>query len=395
MDSNPEKLFGEIYLDHNSSTPIAPRVKEAIIEHLHHFANPSSLHSPGREVWRRLELARGQVAEFLGVTPEEIVFTSSGSEADNLAIKGIAKRHRDKPCHIITSQIEHSATLGACKYLESSGFAVTYLSVDSAGRVDPNDVRRSIRSDTRLIAIMHANNETGVIQPVEEVSEIAREAEVAFFSDAVQTAGKLPREMLRFPADLLAISGHKIYGPKGIGALVVRSGTLLQPLIHGGGGQEFGLRGGTENVLGIIGIGAACDEAQNVLPTEFERQRRMRDRLWEGLCELGDVQLNGDLRYMLPGTLNVGFRYIKGDALATALAFENIAVATGSACHAHEVKPSHVLQAMGLTSDWLFAAVRFSIGHDNTYDEIEHVLGVVSRAVKKLRVMSSKARGRL
>jgi cysteine desulfurase len=400
-----------VYLDHNATTPLAPEVIDVLVRHVGTFGNPSSQHRAGEEARELVDWARARVAGLVNAAPEEIVFTGSGSEADNLAVKGVAfgpspRRGQGKPrgfcpltraafrlwdrllarlrgpVHVITSQIEHSAVLASCRFLEQLGHRVSYVPVGGGGRVDPDEVRRHLRPDTRLISVMHANNEIGVLQPVEEIAAVAREAGVLFHTDACQTAGKVPIDLARLPADLVALSAQKLYGPKGVGALVVRGGAALEPVIHGGG-QEHGLRAGTENVLGILGLGKACELAARAPGAECDRQRGLRDRLLQGLLALGDVRVNGDVRFLLPGTLNVSFRDVRGDALATALALEGIAVSTGSACHAG--KHSHVLQALGLGADWLHGAVRFSLGRGTTEEEIDRVLEVVPRLVARLR----------
>src|SRR5262249_50177917 len=346
-----------VYLDYNATTPLAPEVKDKILRHLDDFGNPSSLHSLGEQAREPADRARARVAGLIGAEPEEIVFTGSGTEADNLAVKGVAWRapaatkprgfcpltramfrlwdrlraRLVRPVHVITSQIEHSAVLAACRFLESRGHQVSYVPVNGGGRVDPEDVRRQLRPNTRLISVMHANNETGVIQPIEEIAAIARAAGVLFHTDACQTAGKLPIDLRRLPADLVTLSAQKLYGPKGVGALYVRRGTPLEPLLHGGG-QENHLRAGTENVLGIVGFGKACDVAAEEMDREAERERKLRDRLWNGVLALGDVRANGDRELLLPGTLNVSFRHLRGNTLAEGLALEGIAVSTGSAC---------------------------------------------------------------
>ena len=401
----------DIYLDHNATTPLAPEVIDLLVRHLGTFGNPSSRHAFGEEARELVERARGQVAALVNAAPEEVVFTGSGTEADNLAVKGVAftpdpRRGAGKPrgfcpltraafrlwdqlaarlrgpVHVITTQIEHSAVLASCRFLEELGHRVTYLPVDGGGRVDPDEVRRQLRPNTRLISVMHANNETGVIQPIEEIAILAREAGVLFHTDACQTAGKLPLDLARLPADLVTLSAQKLYGPKGVGALIVRGRVGLEPVIHGGG-QEHGLRAGTENVLGILGFGAACDLAARLPEAEREGQGALRNRLMHGLLGLGDVRMNGDVRYLLPGTLNVSFRGLRGDALADALDLEGIAVSTGSACHAG--KHSHVLQALGVGPKWLHGAVRFGLGRGTTAEEIERVLDVVPGVVARLR----------
>jgi cysteine desulfurase len=399
-----------IYLDHNATTPLDPQVRQAILEHLDIFGNPSSLHSFGEEARELVDQARARVADLIHAGPKEIVFTGSGTEADNLAIKGVVwaaltrldgqvrgfcpltralfrgwdrlRLLRQRPVHIITSQIEHSAVLATCGFLQSLGHQATYLPVSSGGRIDPEDVRRNLRSNTRLISIMHANNETGVVQPIEEIAYIAHQVGVLFHTDACQTAGKLPIDLRRLPADLVTLSAQKLYGPKGVGALYVRDGTLLEPLLNGGG-QENHLRAGTENVLGIIGFGQACKVVAEEMDPEADRERKLRDRLRNGVLALGDVRVNGDRDRLLPGTLSVSFRHLRGNTLAEALALEGIAVSTGSACEVG--KHSHVLQAMGVGPEWLEGAVRFSLGRGTTAEEIDHVLAVLGWLVHRLR----------
>ena len=404
------RYTSSIYLDHAASTPLSPEVIETLVRHMGEFGNPSSRHRPGEEARELVERARAKVARLVNAAPEEVVFTGSGTEADNLAIQGIAFAHPHRtvaeprgfcplsraafrlwdrlsagpraPVHIITSRIEHSAVLASCRFLESLGHRVSYLPVDGGGRVDPDDVRRLLRPSTRLISVMYANNETGVLQPIEEIAAIASGAGIPFHTDACQAAGKVPIDLDRLPADLVTLSAQKLYGPKGVGALIVRPGIDLEPLVHGGG-QERGLRAGTENVLGILGFGEACDLATRESGRESGRLRGLRERLADGLRALGDVRRNGDPRHLLPGTLNVSFRSIRGDALATALALDGVAVSTGSACHAG--KHSHVLEAMGLRAGWLRGAVRFSLGRGTTAEEIDRVLTIAAMAVARLR----------
>lgn len=374
------------YFDHNATTPIAPIVREAMTAAMDLHGNPSSTHRVGREAREAVVRARAQVAAFLGASPDEVIFTGSGSEAINMAIKGVVGWGEDLPAHVVTSRIEHSATLETCRFLESHGVSVTYLPVDAAGRVDPDDVRKGLRPHTRLIAIMSANNETGTIQPIDAIGAIARTAEVPFFTDAVQAAGKMPLSFETAPVELLSISGHKLYGPKGVGVLLARRSVRLKPLVHGGG-QEGGLRGGTENVLGIVGLGAACEHLSAKVIEEGSRIRALRDRLWDGIREVRDVRLNGSLPLALPGTLNVSFKDLRGEALALALSLEHIAVSTGSACHATRVEPSHVLSAMGVQDAWLHGSIRFSLGASNTEREIDRVVAAVAHSVTRLRGM--------
>jgi cysteine desulfurase len=379
-----------IYLDYNATTPVDERVAAAMMESLRWFGNPSSAHGFGREARELVDTARQETADLIHAAPEEIVFTASGSEGNNLALLGAAAGW-DGPSHVITSRIEHSAVLECCRRLETLGHDVTYLPVDRGGRVCPDELRRRLRPNTRLISIMHANNETGVLQPIEEIGAIAREAGVLLHCDACQSVGKAAVDVERMQVDLLTFSAHKIYGPKGIGALYVRTETPLEPIVRGGS-QEAGLRAGTENVLGIVGLGAACRLAAEAPHEEHARLRRLRDRLRDGLLAWGDVSINGDLRLATPTTLNVSFHHIKGDALAAVLSYQGIAVSTGSACHAHETKPSHVLAALGLDSDRLAGAVRFSLGRMTTAEEIDEALTVIREGVRRLRAMSPLAR---
>jgi cysteine desulfurase len=383
----------EVYLDYNATTRLAPEVVAAMVAHMETYGNPSSLHGFGHAASAAVETARAQVARLLNVEPRQVIFTGSGTEADNFAVKGTALRHPPEDCHVVTTCIEHAAVLASCRRLEALGYPVTYLPVSPGGVVDPDDVRRHLRRNTRLISVMHANNEIGVVQPIEEIGSIAQEAGILFHTDAVQTVGKTKLDMAHLPIDMLALTGHKFHGPKGVGALVMRDGVPLQRLVDGGG-HEDGRRAGTENVLGIVGLGAACEMALRVHSSEYERQRGLRDRLWQGLAELGDAHVNGDMRCVMPGTLNVGFRFIKGHALADALAIGGVAVSTGSACHAHEVKPSHVLQALGTPDDLLHGAIRISLGRYTTAAEVERALDVATRAVTRLRAASPIGRAR-
>ncbi len=377
-----------VYLDHNATTPLDPAVVQQMQQAFATFGNPSSLHAYGSAAHALVERARQQVAQMLMVQPQAVVFTGSGTEAINLALKSsIADWElHHYPAHIITSQVEHAAALATCRYLERCGHHVTYLPVDSDGRIDPDYLRRALRPTSQLISIMYANNETGVLQPIEEISRIAREAEVPLHTDAVQSAGKYPLDLGILPINLLSLAAHKLYGPKGIGALIVSREMLTEPLIHGGG-QEFGLRSGTENVLGIVGFGTACVIAQSNLQhdPEQQQQRQLRDRLLAGLCQLGNVHVNGNLRYMLPNTLNVSIGGIKGEALALALSLHGIAVSTGSACHAG--RPSSVLAAMGIPDEIAHSAVRFSLGRTTSAADIDYTLAALTYEVRRLRAL--------
>jgi cysteine desulfurase len=361
----------QIYLDYNASTPVEPRVAAAMRGALEDgYGNPSSAHWAGTAAKALLERARGQVAALLGCTPAEIVFTSGGSEANNYAIKGIYFARQDKPAHVITSAIEHPSVLGPCRFLERLGARITRLPVDGSGRVDPESLRRAIAPDTILVSLMHANNETGAIQPIEDCARIAREHGIPFHTDAAQTVGKLPVRVAELGADLLTVVGHKAYAPKGVGALYVRSGLALESLIHGGG-HESGRRAGTESALLATGLGAACELAGDLGWTV--RARELRDRLWQALrSHFGErVVLNGHPERRLPNTLNVSFvGRIGADLLAAA---EGVAASTGSACHSGRVEISPVLAAMGVTEEVALGAVRFSLGRGTTAEEIDEV----------------------
>ncbi|MBE0703301.1 MAG: cysteine desulfurase [Afipia sp.] len=361
-----------IYLDYNASTPIDPAVASAMRPFLDGaFGNPSSGHWASTPAKAALENARGQVAALLGCAPDEIVFTSGGSEANNLAIKGTFFALRHKGEHIVTTQAEHPAILAPCRFLERLGATVTYLPVDRTGRVDPEAVRRAITPGTILISVMHANNEVGTIQPIEEIGAIAREHAICFHTDAAQAVGKIPTEVDIVGVDLLTIAGHKLYAPKGIGALYVRHGTTLEPLIHGAG-HEGGLRAGTESALLAVGLGTACALVRDLTP--MERVQALRDRFWRALKDrFGDrVVLNGHPEHRLPNTLNVSFvGMIGADVLAS---LDGVAASTGSACHSGRIELSPVLAAMGVPERIGMGAVRFSLGRQTTDAEIDAVV---------------------
>jgi cysteine desulfurase len=361
-----------IYLDHNASTPIDPTVAAAMRPFLEQaFGNPSSGHWASTPAKAALEKARADVAALLNCAADEIVFTSGGSEANNLALKGVFFANKRRGDHIITTQVEHPAILGPCKFLERLGAKVSYLPVDRAGRVDPDDVRRAITPGTILISVMHANNEVGTIQPIAEIGTIARERGVLFHTDAAQSVGKVPTKVDDLRVDLLTIAGHKLYAPKGVGALYVRRGIELEPLIHGAG-HEQGRRAGTESALLTIGLGAACRVVSDLAP--MARVQALRDRLWEGLKERfgAGVVLNGHPDHRLPNTLNVSFTGRIGAELLQQL--DGVAASTGSACHAGRIELSPVLKAMGVPPEIGGGAIRFSLGRATTADEIDQVL---------------------
>ena len=370
-----------IYLDYNASTPIDPAVVEAMQPLLaDHHGNPSSGHWASAHAKTALDGARGQVAALLGCDQEEVVFTSGGSEANNLALKGVFFALRAKGDHIVTTDIEHPAILEPCRFLEKLGASVTYLPVDRSGRIDPEDLRKAITPRTILVSIMHANNEVGTIQPIEACARIARERGVLFHTDAAQSAGKISVDVNVLGVDLLSIAGHKLYAPKGVGALFVRKGVRLEPLIHGAG-HEAGRRAGTESALLAVGLGKACELVADLAP--MDRVRGLRDGFWRKLQGAfgNGVVLNGHPVHCLPNTLNVSFIHRIGAEVLQAL--DGVAASTGSACHAGELALSPVLRAMGVHPDAGLGAVRFSLGRATTADEIDAVVTDLSRILPK------------
>jgi cysteine desulfurase len=374
----------QVYLDHNASTPVHPEVVEAMLPYFsERFGNPSSVHGFGREAREGLETARDQVAHFLRVGKEEIVFTSGGTESDNMAVKGVAlARGRG---HIITTKIEHHAVLRAVQTLETQGFAATYLEVDGYGMVDPDALRRAIRPDTILISIMHANSEIGTVQPARQLGAIAREHGIPFHMDAVQTFGKVPIDLDVFNIDMLSFSSHKVYGPKGVAGLYIRKGTKMVSIQHGGE-HERRRRAGTENVAGIVGFGKAVEIRGRDMVEEGRRVTGLRDRLWDGLeSRVPEVRLNGHPTERVPGTCNVCFRHVESESIVLGLDLKGIGVSAGSACTAGNVEPSYVLVAMGVTLDWAMGAVRHSLGRSTTADDIDYVVDCTEPLVAKLR----------
>jgi cysteine desulfurase len=385
-----------VYLDNNSTTPIDPRVKAAIEPYLTSiFGNPSNLHSYGRECAEGIARAREQVAEYLNARPEEIFFTSGGTEANNWALKGVAVAlMMDKGRHLITSPIEHASVLGSAQYLEEMGWQVTYLPVDGYGLIDPDAVRKAITPQTALVSVMLANNEIGTIEPIREIAAVCHEQGVLCHTDAVSAAGKLKLDVKELGVDLLTISGHKIHAPKGIGVLYIRTGTPIQPLIHGGHHQG-GRRAGTENVIGIIGIGQACEIIKNEWQQNVEKVRRLRDRLEKGILDrIPDVRLNGHPEKRLANTSHFSVAYVEGEALLMNLDLEGIAVASGSACSSGEPEPSPTVKAIGVPEIFRNSVVRFSLGEENTEAEIDYTIEVMERVVKRLREISPLARNR-
>jgi len=373
-----------IYLDYNATTPHDPEVIEAMRPFFEHeFGNPSSSHWYGIQPKRAVEKARRRVASLLNCRPEEIVFTSGGTESNNHAIKGIAFALRGKGKHIITSQVEHPATLEVCRFLEEQGLKVTYLPVDEYGLVNASRVEDAIRDDTILITIMHANNEVGTIEPIEEISFTARDRGIVVHTDAAQSLGKIPTDVDALGVDLLSVAGHKLYAPKGIGALFTRQTTKPAKFIHGAG-QETGVRAGTENVMEIVGLGKACEIALRDLQQNMDHMRRMRDMLHEGLKDrLSNIRLNGHPEIRLPNTLSLSFHSLEANRILEEIGLE-VAASAGAACHSGEVELSHVLEAMQVPLDWAKGTLRFSTGRMTTESEIEKAIDVVSDAVIEL-----------
>ncbi len=369
-----------IYLDYNASTPIAPEVAAVMRTAIDHaFGNPSSPHWAGVPARQTVDRARSQVAGVLGCAPEEVVFTSGGSESNNFALKGAFFASKRARRHIITTQVEHPAIVAPCRFLERLGAEITWLSVDGAGRINPDDIRSAITADTILISVMHANNEVGTIQPIEDCAAVARAHGIPFHTDAAQSVGKIPTRVGDLGVDLLTIAGHKLYAPKGVGALYVRNGIALEPLIHGAG-HEGGRRAGTESAILAAALGEACVLAADL--TDMERVRNLRDRFWGALRErFGNrVALNGHPEHRLPNTLNVSFAgHIGADILAR---LDGVAASTGSACHAGRIELSPVLAAMGVPAEAGVSAIRFSLGRSTTAEEIEEVVERLTRAIQ-------------
>lgn len=377
-------MIKPVYLDYNATTPLGPGVLDAMMPFFEeYFGNPSSTHWYGIMLGKAVKNARRQVASLLNCKPEEIIFTSGGSESNNFAIKGVAQALRHKGNHIITSQIEHSAVLDVCGFLEKNGFKTTYLPVDKDGLVNVSDVKKAVMPDTILISIMHANNEVGTIQSVEEIAELAKECGIIMHTDAAQSVGKIPVNVNKLGVDLLSIAGHKMYAPKGIGALYVRESVAIERFHHGAG-QEMGLRAGTENVPGIVGLGQACKTAKNSLESNMMHMKKMRDMLHEGLKNrIKNIKLNGHPEKRLPNTLNLSFKGLKANRILEEIGLE-IAASPGAACHSDRVDVSHVLKAMGVHSDWAKGTLRFSTGKMTIRDEIYKAVEVISVAVDKL-----------
>lgn len=381
--------MNRIYFDHNATTPVPEEVFEAMVPFLkEQWGNPSSIHWAGRGTRKSVEDAREKVCALLNCTNTELIFTSSGTEGDNHAIKGLAYAKKDKGNHIITTNVEHPAVLNTCKHLQKEGFEVTYLGVDKDGLISLDELKAAITPKTILISIMFANNETGVLFPVKEIGELAKEKGVAFHTDAVQAAGKAKIDVKEMNCDLLTISGHKLYGPKGIGALFIKRGVRLVPLIHGGH-HERNRRGGTENVAGIVGLGKAAEIALRDMDSEIEHLKSLRDRLEKGMAErVPHIKVNGHMEKRLPNTSNISFEFVEGESLLLNLDMKGIAASSGSACTSGSLEPSHVLIAMGLTHELSHGSVRFSLGKSNTAEEIDFLLETMPPIAERMRAMS-------
>ncbi|MDD1695974.1 MAG: cysteine desulfurase NifS [Methanoregula sp.] len=378
-----------IYMDHSATTFVKPEVLETMIPYFtEHFGNPSSIYRIARESKKAIDTARVQTAKALGADPDEIYFTSGGSESDNWAIKGVALANRKWGNHIITTQIEHHAVLHTCQFLEKEGFEITYLPVDQYGLVNPADLETAITGKTILISIMYANNEIGTIEPIEDLGAIAKKHKVYFHTDAVQAIGNIPIDVKTQNIDLLSLSAHKFYGPKGAGALYIRKGVRIENLIHGGG-QERRRRAGTENIAGIVGLGKAIEMATMDIPGHNAKISSMRDRLIKGVLEkIPNSRLNGHPERRLPGNFNVSFEFIEGESMLLWLDDDGIFASTGSACTSGSLEPSHVLLATGLPVEISHGSLRLTLGDANTEQDVDFVLDVLPKVVTKLRNMS-------
>jgi cysteine desulfurase len=383
------KVAKVIYLDHASTTPADPEVVAAMLPwHSEQFGNPSTVYSLGLTSASAVQEARQTIAQSIGAEADEIYFTSGGTEADNWAILGTADAQQKKGRHLVTSTIEHHAVLESMEYLEKRGYEITRVPVGSSGLVDPDDVRRAIRPNTILVSIMHANNEVGTIEPIAEIGKITREAGVLFHTDAVQSAGKLPLDVTDLGVDMLSVSAHKLYGPKGIGLMYLRKRTRVSPLFHGGG-QERGRRAGTTNVPGVIGMAKAFELARAHMAEDAVRETELRDRLWKGLSDnIQAIYLNGDMQHRLPNNLNVRLDGIEGESMILMLDMEGICVSSGSACTTGSLEPSHVLLGLGIPAEHAHGSLRVTLGRGTTAEDIDHFVNVFPPIVARLREMS-------
>jgi len=378
-----------VYLDNNATTPVAPEVFEAMkVHYVEDYGNASSIHWYGQRARAAVETAREHVARLINARPSEIVFTSGGTEADNAAIVGIVEAARSESKHVVSTAIEHHAVLHTAKALEKRGVKVTFVRVGSDGIIDPADIERALRPETVLITVMHANNELGTIQPLEEIGRIARERDIYFHTDAVQSVGKIPVDVEKLGVDLLSLSAHKLHGPKGIGALYVRKGTILRPLLHGGH-SERDRRPGTENVAGIVGLGKAAELAGGHLAEEAARVAALRDRLEEGILKrVPQVTVSGNRERRLPTTSSLSFAHIEGEGFVIAMDLRGVACSTGAACSSGSVEPSHVLSAIGRTAEQARSSIRFSLGRFTTAEDISTALEIIPAVAERLRSVS-------
>jgi len=379
-----------VYLDNAATTPVKPEVLEAMMPYFTaSYGNPSSLYTIGQNSKDAIRTAREQVAALIGAKENEVFFTGSGTESDNWAFIGSAMWRREKGKHVITTEFEHHALLHSAKYLEKEGFDVTYLPVDAEGIVRTEDLKNAIRSDTTVVSVMYANNEIGTLQPIAELCKIAREAGALFHTDAVQALGNVPLDVKKLGVDMMSMSSHKIYGPKGVGALYVRKGLALPNYMHGGG-QESGRRAGTENLTGIVGFGKAAELAGQNLDAHIEKLRVLRDYFIEKVkSEIPDIRLNGSLESRLPGNVNITFKYIEGEAILLLLDMAGVAVSTGSACSSASLTPSHVLSAIGVPVEDIHGSIRFTLGDFTTKEDLDYAADMLKAAVEKLRKISS------
>ncbi len=377
-----------VYVDNNATTQVAPEVLEEMLPYFHDlYGNPSSMHSFGGQVARKLKEAREKVASLIGATPDEILFSSCGTESDSTAIQAAILSHPNRR-HIITTRVEHPAVKNLCEYLEKNGYRVTYLPVDREGRLNPEDLYKSLSKDTAIVSIMWANNETGVIFPIEEIAQIVSQRGIVFHTDAVQAVGKIPIDVQKIPVDMLSLSGHKIHAPKGVGALYVRKGTKFMPFLIGGH-QERGRRGGTENVASIIGLGKACELAAEHIKEENERVKYLRDKLEnEILKRVPNAMVNGDREYRLPNTTSISFEFVEGEAILLMLNEFGICASSGSACTSGSLEPSHVLRAMGVPFTAAHGSIRFSLSIYNTEEEIDFIIEKLPPIIERLREVS-------
>lgn len=379
-----------IYFDHNATTPVRPEVLEAMLPHYQSgFGNASSLHAQGRAARQAIEESRRKIAEVLNCEPSEIVFTGSGTEADNHAVKGVFFANRGGRAGLVTSKIEHHAVLHSFEYLEKHhGAKAAYIGVDSEGRLDLDALKQAVSPETALVSVMHANNEVGTIQPLSEISNICHTRNAYLHTDAIQTFGKIETDVKKLGVDLLSLSGHKIYAPKGVGALYVKKGTRLHPLIHGGG-HEKSRRAGTENVAGIVGLAKAAELAAGEMESQALKLAGLRERLWQGMQKsISHIRRNGPIEQGLPGTLNVSFEFIEGESILLSLDLKGVAAASGSACTSGSLEPSHVLAAMGVATETAQGSVRFSLGRENTEQEVDYVIAELPAIITRLRQMS-------